>query len=117
MAFTPLSASGTEQGPPLSATLHWRINKGDIRRGASVQHPPGKSQACRAAGLLFRRFWDRGTDEHTDGFGGAVPGPRWRRQTAGQFRGRGFQAVRSGLVPHPPGWSSPGWPGFWFRPR
>ena len=102
MAFTPLSVSGTEQGPPLSATLHWRINKRDIRPGASVRHPPGKSQASRAAGLLFRRFRDQGTDGHTGGFGEAVPGSQWRRQTAGLFHGRAFPVVQLRGVPHPP---------------
>ena len=78
MAFTPLSVSGTEQGPPLSATLHWRINKRDIRPGASVRHPPDRLQVFRADAQLSPLFPDPVKDEHTDGSGGAVPGSLWR---------------------------------------
>ena len=117
MAFTPPSVSGTEQGPPLSATLHWRINKSDIHPGTSDLRPPDRLWVLRAADLLFRQFRGQGTDGHTGAFGGAVPGPQWRRQTAGLFRGREFPAVRLGPVPHLPEWSVPDWPGFLSHPR
>ena len=67
MAFTPLSVSGTEQGPPLSATLHWRTNKSNIRPGASGRHPPGRSQVLHAGAQLSPLFPDPVKDEHTGG--------------------------------------------------
>ena len=85
----------------MSARLHWRTNKSNIRPGASGRHPPGRSQVLHAGAQLSPLFPDPVKDEHTGGSGGAAPGTRWRRQTAGPFRGTASPSCRRS-VPCPP---------------